>query len=130
MTTLSAPIEADAAQLRRVRPDMLSAYAGPIDCADLHPATLRLPGGDAIQVDGASADESLIVEVVTHEDATAEGLRARLAQALLGLSLVRRARPGATLVLLVANDDVRRAATRWVPALTGGHPVRLATPQG
>ena len=126
MTTLSAPFEADAAELRRLHRDMLATYAAAAGCGALQPRTIRLAGGDAIQVDGATPDESLIVEIVPHADPAAEGLRARIAQALLGLSLVRRARPQSRLVLLVANDAVRRAAAAWVPALEGRHPVTLA----
>lgn len=125
---VSAPVEADAAELRRNRRDLLARFAHSRGCGDLSPRAIRLPSGDAIQVDGATDDESLIVEIVPHTDPTAEGLRARIAQALLGLCLVRRARPEATLVLLVANEAVRSAAAAWVPALDGRHPVALATP--
>ncbi|QQS01765.1 MAG: hypothetical protein IPK37_04970 [Austwickia sp.] len=128
MTTLSAPVEADAAELRRLRRDMLTTYASSRGCGELRPRTIRLPSGDGLQVDGANDDETLILEIVTHADAESEGLRARIGQALLGLSLARRARPNAQLVLLVANETVRRAATGWVPALDGDHPVILATP--
>lgn len=128
MTTLSTPVEADAAELRRVRRDMLASYAATHGFGALRPRTIRLPGGDGLQVDGANDDETLILEIVTHVDPAEEGLRARIGQALLALSLVRRARPQARLVLLVANDAVRRAAAAWVPALEGSHPVLLATP--
>lgn len=130
MTTLSAPIEADAAELRQMRRDLLAGYASACGHGVLEPRTIRLPGGDVLQVDGANADESLIVEIVPQVDPGTEGLRARIAQAVLGLSLVRRARPDADLVLLLANDDVRRAAAGMVPSLGGSHRVTLATPEG
>ena len=128
MTTVSAPVEADAAQSRLARRALLDAYAGAHHCGALRPHAIRLTGGAVFLVDGATEDESLIMEVVEQTDPTAEGLRARIGQALLGLSLVRRDRPDSAIVLLVANDDVRRAAQAWVPALATGHPVQLATP--
>lgn len=130
MTALSAPPEAEPCELRRLGRDMLEVYARARGGGALRPGTIALPGGDAIQMDGVSEDESLIVEIVPHADASTEGVPARIAQALLGLSLVHRARPDAELVLLVANDGVRRAAAGWVAALDPHHHVRLATPTG
>lgn len=121
-------VEPDPVALRRTRREMLAAYAARHGYGDLAPRTIRLAGLDAVQVDGANADESVIVEVDTHPDAGAEGLRARIGQALLTLSLVRRERPQSTLVLLVANEEVRRAVARWVPGLGAGHPIRLDVP--
>lgn len=130
MTTAENATDAHPAAMRLRRTQMLAAYAASLGVESLRPCTIRLAGRDVVQVDGATPDESLIVEVDAHADPAAEGLRARIGQALLTLSLVRRERPEATFVLLVHNDGVRRAVASWVPALAGSAPLRVSTPQG
>lgn len=95
---------------------MLDAFARQCGCPPLSPRTIRLPGGDSVPVDGATADEHVIVEIEEHTDPQHEGLRARAGQALLTLSLARSARPSARTALLVGSDQVRAVVLETLPS--------------
>ncbi len=116
MRTMTPARPTALAMTRAARLAMLAAYAREASCPPLAPCAIRLPGGDNVQVDGATSDESVIVEIEEHEDPHHEGLRARSWQALMTLSLARSARPHARAVLLVASESVRDAVLAWLPA--------------
>ena len=119
MTVTLAPTTAQVNNLRRA---MLAAYAERLELsAPPAPRTIRLDGGVAVRLDGTTPDESLIVQVETNPDPYADGVRARLLQALLTLALVHSERPRAAVVLLVASPVAAEAVTRWLPGLPHGH---------
>lgn len=100
----------------RARREMVAEYAERLG-VPLEPTLIALQSGDVVLLDGASADGRLLVLAVSGTDPTSEGRRAAVGQALLTLALVRRGSPGATTVLLVAGEDMRRSALAWVPSL-------------
>jgi hypothetical protein len=70
----------------------------------LRPATLKLPGGARVDVDGVAEDESVFVEAFAHQGRMKGSQPKKVAQDALKLITLRRARPQARLVLAFADE--------------------------
>lgn len=70
----------------------------------LRPATLALPGGARVDVDGAAPDRSVFVEAFAHQGRMKGSQPKKVAQDALKLITLRRAHPEARVVLAFADE--------------------------
>ena len=75
-------------------------------------ATLKLDNGAPVQVDGVSADESVLVEIFAHQGVLKGGQRHKVATDALKLSTLGRSRPDASLILAFADSAAAGFATK------------------
>lgn len=78
----------------------------------LSPATVQLESGALVQVDGASDDESVLVEILAPQGPLRGGQRHKVAQDALKLITLGRSRPGAQLILAFADADAAAYASK------------------
>lgn len=79
---------------------------------ELKPATLALDQGAEVQVDGASADRSVFVEIFARQGTLKGGQRHKIATDALKLITLGRSYPQARLVIAFADDDAAAFATQ------------------
>lgn len=75
----------------------------------LAPMKLSLEGGATVHVDGATADQSVIVEVFAHQGRMRGSQPKKVAQDALKLITLGRTRQPATLVLAFADEAAARS---------------------
>ena len=80
------------------------------------PRTLPLPGGARVEVDGASADASVLLEVFARQGPLKGGQQKKICQDALKLITLARNHPGARLLLVFADEQAAAYATAgtWV----------------
>lgn len=72
---------------------------------DLQSATVRLDTGAPVQVDGAAADESVLVEIFARQGKLKAGQQKEVALDAFKLITLARGRPDAELILAFADED-------------------------
>jgi hypothetical protein len=71
----------------------------------LRPRSLALPGGARVEIDGATADDSVLVEVFAHQGSPKGGQRHKVAgDALKLITVVRGQKPRPRLILAFADE--------------------------
>jgi hypothetical protein len=92
--------------------DALSAEFG----VALAPRSVPLPNGARVDVDGATADFSVLVEAFSRQGALKGGQQKKVCQDALKLITLGRIHPGARLVIAFADPEAATYATRgtWV----------------
>jgi hypothetical protein len=82
----------------------------------LAPRSLSLPGGARVDVDGASADLSVLLEVFARQGMLKGGQQKKVCQDALKLITLGRLHPRARLLLVFADDQAAAYATTrtWV----------------
>lgn len=82
----------------------------------VEPQTLTLPGGATAHVDGVADDESVLVEVFARQGALKGGQRGKIARDALKLITLGRHRPGARLILALADEAAAKPlrAKSWL----------------
>jgi hypothetical protein len=100
----------DSSAQRAAEPLILAAVAAQLGVS-LTPKRLTLPGGATADVDGVSDDESVLVEVFAHQGALKGGQRGKIARDTLKLITLGRHRPGARLILALADARAARPLT-------------------
>jgi hypothetical protein len=78
----------------------------------LSPAAVEIEGGGVVQVDGASPDESVLVEIFARQGLLKGGQRHKVATDAFKLITLRRTRPSARLVLAFADEQAAAFATK------------------
>ena len=86
---------------------ILAAVSDRIGVA-LAPASFKLPGGARVDVDGASADRSVLVECFARQTAMKEGQRRKIARDALKLITIAHSRPGTRLILALSSEAAAR----------------------
>ncbi len=83
---------------------------------DLSPKRLVFPSGAQVEIDGASSDDSILVEVFARQGALKGGQQRKVCQDALKLITLGRSYPGARLVLAFADAAAAAYASRgtWV----------------
>lgn len=83
---------------------------------DLSPKTVTLGKRGTVVVDGASPDESVLVEIFARQGVLKGGQKQKVKGDALKLITLARARPGARLILAFGNEDAARFALEqsWV----------------
>lgn len=100
----------DSTEQRGAEASIIAAASRYVGIA-LSPASLRLPGGARIDVDGASADGSVVVEAYAHQGALRGAQFHKVARDMLKLITLARARPETRLVLAFADAEAARCVT-------------------
>jgi hypothetical protein len=105
----------DSSAQSDVEPLMLAALSAELG-VDLAPRRLTLRGGAHCDVDGVAPDESVLVEVFAHQGELKGGQRGKIARDALKLMTLGHHRPGARLILALADPAVVRplTATSWL----------------
>ncbi len=104
------PHESDSAAQREVEPVILAALSAGLG-VELAPRRLTFPSGAWCEVDGASADEQVLVEVFVHQGKDKGGQRGKIARDALKLMTLRHHRPDARLIIALADPALVRAMT-------------------
>ena len=76
---------------------------------DASPASVELPGGARVEVDGVCAEPRAFVEVFAHQGAMKGGQRHKVSTDALKLITLGRAFPGARLILAFADKAAARS---------------------
>jgi len=77
--------------------------------AQLEPRTVKLPGGATMQLDGVAGEpgaETVFVEIFAHQGEMKGGQKRKVGQDAFKLVTLGRLRPGARLVLALADDGL------------------------
>lgn len=77
----------------------------------LEPRRLTLPGGASADVDGVAANESVLVEVFARQGGLKGGQRGKIARDALKLITLGQHRPGARLILALADEAAAKPLT-------------------
>jgi hypothetical protein len=102
--------QSDSAAQLDAEPLILAALSAQLD-APLTPQRFTLPGGASADVDGASADGQVLVEVFAHQGTLKGGQRGKIARDALKLITLAQARPGARLILALADEAAAKPLT-------------------
>lgn len=105
----------DSTAQAAAEPLILAAVAEQLGVT-LAPRRLALPGGASADVDGVAADESVLVEVFARQGALKGGQRGKIARDALKLITLGRHRPGARLILALADEAAAKPlkAKSWL----------------
>jgi len=116
----------DSAIQREAEP-LILAEVSTIVGKDLAPRTLCLENGARVQVDGADANESVLVEIFAHQGPLKGGQKKKVSQDALKLITLRRNRPEAQLILAFADEQAAAYANTgtWVSAALAAWDVRV-----
>lgn len=117
MTTLDRPASSPGTLPRSARRnaagDMVARYAENIGIA-LQPSSVQLGSGARVVVDGAAADQRVVVEACTASAPLTHLDLACAAPDVFTLALIRSSHPQTSTVLLVADEAVRDAVAATV----------------
>jgi hypothetical protein len=105
------PHQSDSSAQREAEPLIRRKVAEHVGKA-LSPAKLELEGGNLVHVDGASSDETVLVEIFAHQGPLKGGQRHKVAQDALKLITLGRSRPDAQLILAFADEDAASYASK------------------
>ena len=83
----------------------IRARASSLIGADLFPGTLSFATGATVRVNGATNDESVIVEIVARQGKLKGSQQRKVALDAFKLITLGRSRPGARLMLVFADED-------------------------
>jgi hypothetical protein len=97
---------------QRAAEDLIRAKVAAFLGKDLQPRTMALESGARVQVDAASDDESVFVEIFARQGALKGGQRHKVATDALKLITIGRSRPGADLVIAFADEQAAAYATK------------------
>lgn len=83
---------------------------------DLQPRRLHFPSGAYCDVDGVSTDENVLVEAFARQTKLKGGQRGKIARDALKLLTLREHKPGARLIVALADPAVVKSltATSWL----------------
>jgi len=104
------PHLSDSAAQREAEPLLLAAVSAELN-VDLKPRRLSLPGGAHCDVDGVSPDEMVLVEAFARQGKLLGGQRGKIARDALKLMTLARHRPGAQIIIAVADEVVAEELT-------------------
>jgi hypothetical protein len=102
--------QSDSAVQLDAEPLILAALSAQLG-TPLTPQRFTLPEGATADVDGASADGNVLVEVFAHQGALKGGQRGKIARDALKLITLGQARPGARLILALADPAAAKPLT-------------------
>jgi hypothetical protein len=102
--------QSDSAPQRDVEPVILAAVSAELG-VELAPRRLTFPSGAWCDVDGVSADERVLVEVFARQGALKGGQRGKIARDALKLMTLREHRPGARLIIALADPALVKSLT-------------------
>jgi hypothetical protein len=116
----------DSAIQREAEP-LILAGVSTIVGKELAPRTLCLESGAPVEVDGADANESVLVEIFAHQGPLKGGQKKKVSQDALKLITLRRNRPQAQLILAFADEQaaVYAKTGTWVSAALAAWDVRV-----
>jgi len=105
----------DSAVQLEAEPLILAALSAQLE-TPLEPRRFTLPGGATADIDGASADGRILVEVFARQGALKGGQRGKIARDALKLITLARARPGARLIIALADETAAKPlmAKSWL----------------
>ena len=96
----------DSTAQRDVEPVILAALSAALNVELLPRRRLAFPSGAWCEVDGASVDENVLVEVFAHQGAGKGGQRGKIARDALKLMALRHHRPNARLLIALADRQL------------------------
>jgi hypothetical protein len=100
----------DSTAQRDAEPIILAALSSELG-VELEPRRLQLPSGAYCDVDGVSPDELVLVEAFARQSKLKGGQRGKIARDALKLMTLRECRPGARLILALADPNIVRSLT-------------------
>jgi hypothetical protein len=100
----------DSTPQRDAEPIILAALSSELG-VDLAPRRLQLPSGAYCDVDGVSPDEQVLVEAFARQSKLKGGQRGKIARDALKLMTLREHRPGARLILALADRNIVQSLT-------------------
>jgi antitoxin (DNA-binding transcriptional repressor) of toxin-antitoxin stability system len=100
----------DSAEQRAIEPVVLEEISKRVGIP-LEPRTFELPNGARMDLDGASADGSVLVEIFAHQGALKGGQVHKVARDALKLITLQRTHMGAQLILGFADDRTATSVT-------------------
>lgn len=77
----------------------------------LAPVTLNLPGGARVDIDGSSADRSVLVEVFSHQGRLRGAQFHKVARDALKLITIARGHPGTRLAVVFGDSEAAACVT-------------------
>jgi hypothetical protein len=105
------PHQSDSSAQRDAEPLIREKIAEHIH-QELSPATVQLPSGASVQVDGATSDESVFLEIFAHQGPLKGGQRHKVATDALKLITLGRSRPEAQLIIAFGDSEAAAYATK------------------
>jgi hypothetical protein len=100
----------DSTAQRNAEPIMLAALSAELGI-ELSPRRLRFPSGAYCDVHGVSPDEQVLVEAFARQSELEAGQRGKVARDALKLMTLREHRPGARLILALADPAIAQSLT-------------------
>lgn len=93
--------------------EILKGAAALLKRADLRKRRVNLPGGSLVEVDGATDDMSVFVEVFARQGPMKGGQKRKVALDVLKLITLRRHHPDAKLYLAFCSESAKASITGW-----------------
>jgi hypothetical protein len=105
----------DSSEQSEVEPLIVDALAAELG-VELKPQRLYFSSGAYCDVDGVSADEQVLVEAFARQSKLKGGQRGKIARDALKLMALREHRPGARVIIALADPAVVKSltATSWL----------------
>ena len=100
----------DSLEQRTAEPLILAGLSKLVG-VELAPRSLRLDGGARVDVDGAAADESVLVEIFAHQGRLKGAQFHKVARDALKLITLRRSRPSVRLIIAFGDPDAAGCVT-------------------